>query len=161
MEAVKSLKAIKTIDDSIAAKTPQMSLIKREKGEKYTLGYLKLWLIYLQGNLNVKNKLSEDMIDLTAQTILDDFWWITLSDVKNIVTDALMGRYGEFYESLGIPKIISWFDSYSRMKFSRFTQESMSNHGYTKNDEAGWKERTRNHLTDKDLNEIDQWMNNS
>ena len=158
MEAVKSLRDVKSIDDSIAARTPQMSLIKRVKGEKYVLGHLKLWIIYLQGNLNVKNKLTEDMIDLAAQTILDDFWWITISDIKTIVTDALMGRYGDFYESLSIPKLISWFDSYSKMKFARFSEGAMSDHGYTKNDEAGWRERTRNHLTDKDLNEIDKWV---
>ena len=149
-EAIKSLKSIKTVDDSIAFKTPQMSLIRKEKGEAYALGHLKLWLVYLQMSVNVKYKLTEDMIDLCAETILEDFWYCSIADVKIIVTDALKGRYGEFYQSLSVPTILSWFDEYFKIKFSKVSSGSQSENYYHKSEESGWKigGRTKNYLTD-------------
>lgn len=152
---------VKTMDDSISLRTPQMSLIKRERGKDYARGYFKLWIVYLQGNINIKTKLSDDMVDLAAQTLLDEFWYCTLSDAKVIFSDALMGRYGEFYESLSIPKIVSWFDSYFKIKFDKMEYSNASDHNYLKNEEMGWRKRTKNLLTDHELNEIDKWMKNS
>ena len=150
MEAIKSLKAIKCVDDSIAIKTPQMSLIRKEKGEEYVLDYLKMWLIYLQGNINIKNKLNDGMMDLCAETILEEHWYASMGDIKIIVTDALKGRYGEFYQSLSVPTILSWFDEYFKIKFSKISAGSQSENYYHKSEESGWKigGRTKNYLTD-------------
>ena len=149
-EAIKSLKSIKTVDDSIAFKTPQMSLIRKEKGEAYALGHLKLWLVYLQMSVNVKYKLTEDMIDLCAETILEEHWYASMGDIKIIVTDALKGRYGDFMHALSIPVVLSWFDEYFKIKFSKVSAGAESENYYHKSEESGWKigGRTKNYLTD-------------
>ena len=152
------MKSIKTVDDSIAFRTPQMSLIRKEKGEAYALGHLKLWLVYLQMSVNVKYKLTEDMVDLCAETILEDFWYCTIADVKIIVTDALKGRYGEFYQTLSPSTILSWFKNYFDVKFDKIESNSESNHYYFKGEESGWRigNRKRDLLTESEKNIINK-----
>ena len=149
-QAIEHLRDVRTIEDSIMAKTPYMSSIRKQMGEKYALGHIKMWLIYLQANLNIKNKLDDDMVDLCAETILNDYWSISIGDMKIIVTNALKGHYGEFFESISIPKILSWVDSYISERLNKVAAQSQSENYYHKSEESGWKigGRTKNYLTD-------------
>jgi len=126
--AIESLRDFKTVDDSIAIRTPSLGAISREKGRKYALGYVKLWIIYFQGNLNIKNTMNEGMIELAAQMLFDTHPSCTLADIKIVFTDALMGHYGEFYEALSIPKIMGWFNDYFEERIIKCAEISYAQH---------------------------------
>ncbi|WP_157956099.1 hypothetical protein [Flavobacterium kingsejongi] len=44
--------------------------------------------------------------------IISDYPMLTVADITFIFKKAITGKYGEFYESLSIPKIMKWFADY-------------------------------------------------
>lgn len=62
------------------AKTPSLSLIKKERGEDVMLHYLTLWL--LDRNNFAGGKMTESELKITAQTIYEDFYFLTMADLK-------------------------------------------------------------------------------
>ena len=158
--ATKELKDIKTLDQALDTLAPSLYKVKRIKGKKFAFAHIRMWIVYLQGMLNVKNKLSEAMIDDAAETILSNYGHLTLADIKNVFTDAKNGVYGEFYESLSIHKLTTWFFDYSEKRMAECAARNFSEHSYTKNDSLGWKDRRRGQtLSASDMLEIDRAMN--
>ena len=168
--ARKELSDITTLAQAAETLSPSLKKITKLRGGDFTLAFLKGWIVDLQKNLNIKNRMSEEMIDICAEEILTSFGYLTIPDVKNIFTDALKGVYGEFYESLSVPKIISWFNDYFERRCAYFEGNHMSEHSYTKNQAIGWTNRVREKqksvtrnmlLTDDDMKDIERGKNES
>lgn len=151
----KELAKVTSLEQAISLLSPTLYKISGIKSEKYTLAYVKMWIVDLQSNINVKNKMSESMINICAEAILTQYGHLTIADIKNVFTDALTGVYGDFYESLSTPKILSWFLDYSERRMDACAGVSQSEHYYYKNEGIGWKERERKvELSDKDMLDI-------
>ena len=148
----KELARVTTLDGAMALMSPSLYTISRRKSKKHVLAYIKMWLIDLQANLNIKNKLSQEMLDIASDTILTQFGVLTIADLKNVLTDALSGVYGEFYESISVPKVLSWFSEYFERRCQAYAGNCLSDHTYYRNEATGWKERDREQeLTIADL----------
>ena len=73
---------------------------------------------------------------------------------------ALTGVYGEFYESLSVPKVLSWFAEYFERRCQAYASNYASDHSYFRNEATGWQDRKRKvELSERDLLEIDRGMN--
>lgn len=57
--------------------------------------------------------------------IISDYSALKISDITFIFKNAISGKYGEFYESLTIPKILSWFAEHFEQRCE--IAETMSN----------------------------------
>ena len=73
---------------------------------------MRLWLISLNESLNLKRPLKPHQIDECAIRIVAKYRHVTISDINLIFNRAKEGEYGEFYESISIPKVLSWFKDY-------------------------------------------------
>ncbi len=93
-------------------------------GEQKVGAYIKLWIINLNENLNLKRPLKEHQIDETANLIVSEFRHVTIADINLIFKTAKMGGYGEFYESLSIDKILTWFKDYFKERCEVAAAES-------------------------------------
>ena len=139
----KELTKVRTLNDAIDLLSPSLFKIAGLKNKKYAVSYIGLWIVDLQAKLNIKNPMNEAMITEASDTIFSEFGYLTIPDVKIVFTDALNGVYGEFYESLSIPKMISWFREYAERRMQEFELRNAADHSYRKNDISGWQERRR------------------
>jgi len=105
-------KNVKTIEDSLKMKSHTIGQLERGLGEKKIHNYIKMWLVNLEQTTNLKRGLSEVLIDETSYYIVTEFRNLTVSDINLIFKNAKMGKYGEFYESLTMSKILGWFNDY-------------------------------------------------
>ena len=161
-EAIKVLKDVNTLDQALDTLAPTMYKIQKLTDKKTVIAYIASWLVYLQGNLNLKNKLNEEMLVELSEYILTLFGYLTIADVKNVISDALRGVYGEFYETLSMHKVLTWFRDYSERRMSECEARSFSEHSYTKNESVGWKDRRRSAtLSAKDMLDINKAKNES
>ena len=153
----KELTNVRTLTDAIDLLAPSLYKIKGIKGEEHILSWIELWIVDLQMNLNIKNTMSEEMIHSCSEAILESFGYLTIPDVKNVFTEALNGVYGEFYESLSIPKVLKWFDEYGERRMNEYDARNYSDHSYRKNDARGWKDRRKKtELSASDMLEIER-----
>ena len=133
----KELTKVTTLNDAIDLLAPSLYKIKGIKSEEYVLSWIELWIIDLQVNLNIKNKMNEDMIYSCSEAILDQYGYLTIPDIKNVFTEALSGQYGEFYERLSIDKVLKWISDYAERRSEEFMERNVSDAKYRESNEAG------------------------
>lgn len=103
---------LRTLENAIDAQTPTLGLIVKHKGKDFTEAFLEGWLIYLNKILNLKNPMTEEQIQLASIEILNEFRFFKISDLTFLFRRIVSGHYGEFYESLSIQKILTYFREY-------------------------------------------------
>ena len=109
----------------ISANEPTLGKLVRTYGDEFSEKYICVWLIELQELIGVKNKMNDFQIEMCAQMILEEFKQINLADMQCVSKRVISGHYGQFYESISIPKVIEIFRSYFN---ERCETASMWNH---------------------------------
>jgi len=107
-------KSIKTPIQAFNAKVDSLVKIKTELGEKSILTILKIYIVDLNEFLNLARKMQPEQINQTAQLILDEFYYLKISDLSFIFKRIKTGFYGSFYESLDGLKLMEIFYRYAQ-----------------------------------------------
>jgi len=103
---------VRKIEQSIESDAPTLSLLVNSLGTSKIENYIKLWIINLMQSLDLKRTLSENQIDECAFLIVSTYRSMKVTDINIIFNEAKLGKYGEFYESLTMSKILLWFRMY-------------------------------------------------
>lgn len=119
---------IKNYDEVFQSKDDSIAKIKRELGDSFTKGYIKIWLIELNELLNLRRPMTESQITFSAQLIVDEFFNLKISDLTLLFRKILSGQYGELYESLNPPKILGFFRNYLNERTAIAAEYSMQQH---------------------------------
>ena len=118
---------VTTIALALQTKSKSIALLKNEYSEDKIAALIKLQLIELNEILNLKRPLSETQIDAIADEVLIQYYHLTMADIYLIFRRARIGHYGEFYESINMPKVLSWFRSYFDERCEEAARQSMDN----------------------------------
>lgn len=81
-------------------------------GPEKTEAYIQLWLVDLNECLNLNRPLKEHHIEQIAFMIMQSYKNISIADLNLIFSKAKKGGYGQFFESLSMPKVLGWFEEY-------------------------------------------------
>ena len=123
-----SSQSVKTYDEVFNTKAPSIARIKKEMGASFTTGYIKIWLVELNEMLNLRRPMTESQITFAAQLITDEFFGLKISDLQLLFRKILSGEYGELYESLNPPKILTFFRNYLNERMNVGAEMSMRKH---------------------------------
>jgi len=119
------VKAITTVKQALEQSTSSLAKIKKNVGTVRTEALIKIYLVRLNEILDLKKPLSEDGINEIANILLTEYYNLSMTDVVFVLQQAIKGKYGEMFESLNIPKVIKWFETYFNERCN--TAEQMSN----------------------------------
>lgn len=101
--------------------------LKKDVGEKKVLALIKLYLIDLNDLFNLKRPLSERMIEEIADEVINEFGHLNMADIHLIFKRAKHGENGDMYETLNVPKVITWFTNYFAERCDAAGDRSRSN----------------------------------
>jgi len=141
-----------TIQDAVKVDSPRLGHAVNAYGDKKMKGYIKLWLIDLNMMSGVSRPLNEAQLDLIANNIVIKHRNLSIADINLIFNNAIEGKYGQFYESLSPPKILSWFVEYSSLRMDVCESMSYESHLQNKdssNDPRGSELTVKQYLKDK------------
>jgi hypothetical protein len=133
---LKHVGKLRTIENAINADAPTLGTFKREQGKEFTEGLVMAWLMHLNSILNLNKPMSEDQIEMCAIDIVNEFYALKMSDLSFLFKRIYSGVYGEFYESLSIPKVLSFFRDYFEERCSYAEQQSIRNHNDFSSDDT-------------------------
>jgi hypothetical protein len=119
---------LRIIDDAISSNAPTLGTFIRAKGREFTEQFVIGWLIYLNDILDLKKPMSADQIQLTAIEIINTYFYLKLSDFTLLYKRIISGVYGEFYESLSIAKVLTFFRDYNEERIVKCAENSERNH---------------------------------
>lgn len=116
---------ITTVKQSIEAKHPSLRRLANESDPKQVKALFRLHLFALDQFLKQKGGLTADEIELITDEVFTTYGNnLSFADINLIFRNAKLGRYGELYQQLSCPKIMSWFDKYVDEKLN--TAEKLS-----------------------------------
>lgn len=110
------------------SQAPTIGTFVREKNRDFAEGLVMGWLVYLNDILNLKRPMTEDQVELCAVEILNDYHNLKISDLTLLFKNIIAGKYGEFYESLTIPKVLTFFRDYYEERLEIGMIESQRKH---------------------------------
>ena len=125
---------IKTVDDARKAKVPTLAAMSRTVqdgkafGKEEVVRQIVKWLIELNELMDLKKPMTNAQILMTAQMIMEDYYYLKSTDLALFFTRIIKGNFGEMYESLSITKIMSWLAIYSEERMNMGAMESHLNH---------------------------------
>lgn len=133
----RELAVVRTLNDALAvssdrSKYPSLAVLRREYGEAKIEAIIKLHLIDLCENVNLKRPLRDRQVDGIAREIVSEFYALTIADIHVVFRQAKTGQYGEFYDSLDMPKVMGWFRQYFADRCAACADESVSGQFYDK-----------------------------
>ena len=117
-----------TIEHAMNSTAPTLGTLHREKSRDFTIGLVMGWLVYLNDLLALRKSMSEDQIEMCAIDITDTFYTLKMSDLAYLFRRIISGQYGEFYESLTISKVLTFFREYFDERCKHAAQQSIRQH---------------------------------
>ncbi len=117
-----------TIQHAINSPAPTLGTLQREKSKDFAVGLTMGWLVYLNDILNLNKPMTEDQIELCAIEVNDTYYTLKMSDLTFLFKKIISGAYGEFYESLTIPKVLSFFREYFEERCLLAEEQSYRHH---------------------------------
>jgi hypothetical protein len=116
------------MEAAMNAPAPTLGTLHREKSREFTHALVMVWLVYLNDLLDLRKHMSEDQIELCATEIVNEFYSLKMSDLAFLFRRIISGQCGEFYESLTISKVLTFFREYFNERCSLAGQEALRHH---------------------------------
>jgi len=107
---------------------PTLAAINRENGKEFSAALVMGWLVYLNDMLNLNKPMTEDQIEHCATEVINLYGSLKMSDVTYLFRKIISGQYGEFYESLTVQKVLTFFRDYFDDRCSLAELESQRDH---------------------------------
>ena len=116
----------------MASDSISLGRIQYLEGRGFSEVVAEEWVRLLCEALDLKRSLSDDLMELAAQEIVNDYYYFKLADLALLRKRILTGAYGELYESINIPKLLGFFKKYSDERFELAEYRSQMDHGSQK-----------------------------
>jgi hypothetical protein len=107
-----SYRGLQTIEQAIDVQADRIGALVRAYSYEKVAAIIKLQLIELNEVLQLNKPLTEQVIDMIADELIVNYSQLTIADVYLVMRRARTGAYGQFYESLNMPKVLIWFKEY-------------------------------------------------
>ena len=133
---MKHASKLTNMEKAIDAAAPTIAHFNRSKGKPFTEGLLILWLVYLNDMLNLRKPLTEDQIELCAITVVTDYANLKMSDLTLLFKRIISGQYGEFFESLSVAKVLTFFRNYQEERLNLAEEMSIREHNNRMSDDT-------------------------
>lgn len=120
-----------------ASKADSLTLNKmiRENGADFTEGVLQGWILYLNEMLNLKRPMTEEQIELSTDLIFEEYGSLKFTDLSLLFKKIISGKFGGFYESLSIDKLLTFFQDYFDQRLEANAENSKLIHETQKQNE--------------------------
>jgi len=103
-------------------------ITKAKKNKNITLAEIQFSISFLNDNLNINRKMSDQQIEVAANLILEEYYNLSMEDLNLCFKKALKGDYGQFYEGLDVMKILGWLRIYFNQRCDIAELESYNKH---------------------------------
>lgn len=110
------------------SKAITIGTLHRERGRNFTEGLVMGWLVYLNDLLNLNKPMSDDQIEMCAVEVVNEYYSLKFSDLTLLFKKIISGQYGEFYEAISIPKVLSWFREYYEERLELAAGQTQQKH---------------------------------
>ena len=107
-----------SIEEAINSPTVSLVMIRKrlEDGENRVRKFVAYSIMEILKFFNIGKMPSTEQISMAVNHIIMDFYYLTMSDIKMVISMAQRGMLGEIYGHIDGQTIYSWFSKYNDMR---------------------------------------------
>lgn len=128
--------AIKTVAQAMSSQAPSLAVM-RKKDKDLTKNILNLMLAKTARAFNLTRNIEPGQILELTELILQDFYYLKISEVFYILKQAKYGKYGKTYERIDEPTVIGWFVMHDEERTNIAVEKTMLEHDKNTHGEKG------------------------
>lgn len=121
-----------SIEEALARQNPNLLEMRARVSAEFALNLMQAWLVYLNEMLNLNRPMSPEQIKLCAQQILAEHNNLKFSELSYLFKRIISGEFGEFYESLSIAKVLTFFRKYEQERLEVVMERQRQQHAQYK-----------------------------
>lgn len=133
LQAFKRMKA-NSLKTAVELKTPSLALHRKYWTATHT-AVLVIWaIVHYTRKFSVGKGMDDESAELLAEFILDDYYFLTLADIKAAFAMAIKGEFGKIYDRVDAQVVLGWFKEYTERKMSHVEDLRIINHSKIKHE---------------------------
>jgi len=121
---VMKFRHINSIEKAIKEDSNSCAYYVKSFGFDSVQAIIELHLLALNESVNVGKPLSEFQIKEISIEIITVFYMLSIIEIQYVLRKAKRGDYGKFYNSLNMPDILIWFNTYLDERTTHFINEN-------------------------------------
>lgn len=107
---------------------PAISTVKKYHGDGVAVASVAEIIAQGAALLNVGKNLQPHQIEFLACEILQEWYWLTIGEVRLIMNNGVTGKYGELYDRLDVSVVLKWFERYADVRGEVIAEKSRRAH---------------------------------
>jgi hypothetical protein len=121
----------KTQREAIFFNSPSVASVRRKLGEEVRFNALIYEMVAdLVLSFNVGKNMGNDQIVKTVDTIKTDYYFLKISELKFIFSEASKGRYGKVFDRIDLAIICGWIDEFIIQRDDMLTDQRIAEQKY-------------------------------
>ena len=117
-----------SIQEALNLETPSLATIKKYMGNSVMESILRKMIYDVSDFYNIGNGLTDRAIEIISELIFEDFYHLSIADIKLCFRLARKGKFGQTYNRLDGEIIIGWFNQYFSMRCVETARDSQKKH---------------------------------
>ena len=108
------------MEQALEADGSSLALIRKDHNHETVKELVMNEMVKLNNFVNASRKMSLEQMEMTADLIIREYYYLKLHEVQYVFEQAMCGRYGKLYESLDGFKIMEWINTYDKVRTVNF-----------------------------------------
>ncbi len=104
--------------DVFTIKSPTIATIKKYQGIDPALAVVHGLVYDLRDSFSIGKNLSDRQLELLGEFILEDYYYLTIADLKLCFKNAIKGKYGKVYDRIDVQIVCEWLSTYAENRAS-------------------------------------------
>ena len=125
---------VRTIQEALNPNSKQLSKIKLDNGENAAKLILIEAITDVVMFFNVGKTMNEQQLIQTVDLILQNYWYLRISEFKYLFNKAKIGAYGKLYDRIDGSIIFEWIDKYLEERKEALIQNQIQKQQEAKKD---------------------------
>lgn len=126
----------KSVQDVFSKPTATLATVKKYLGAAKMMAVVESLIKRVAAFLNIGRGMNEIQVQMTAEMIFSEYYWLTVADLKVCFRNGMAGNYGQLYDRLDGMVIMDWLRVYSEERASIAEQNEQKKHGAQKHSET-------------------------
>lgn len=114
----------KNIQEVFVMKTPTIATIRKYKDEFRALVLIADMITEASEFFNVGKNMNDTQVQMTAQLIIRDFYFLTVADLRLCFLNAYSNKYGKLFDRLDGAVILEWLNKYTEDRLQEAQKRS-------------------------------------
>lgn len=108
------------MEQAIKAEGSSLALIRKDHDHETVKKLIMKEIVKMNGFINASRKMNLEQMEMTADLIIREYYYLKLHEIQYVFEQAMCGRYGKLYESLDGFKIMEWINGYDKVRTETF-----------------------------------------